>query len=292
MIELNKIISKFDLKVIGDQNRNISKVTSLSNQSLDGLTWAKADKYATQIKHGCLLINDQIKFTQKENVTYLITTKNTKLILSLIMKEFFAPSPDYYLFDDTEKHRENSTIKIADNAFIGQNVTIGAGTVIHPYAVIEANSIIGENCIIKPHTSIGSEGMGIALNPETDLLEKLPQIGIVVMENNVDIGPNTTVRRGALDQTLIKEGCKIGSLINIGHNCIIGRNVIMTCNNVISGSAIIGDYCYIGVNAMIRNGIQIGRKSLIGMGAVVTKSIPDNVVAYGSPAKVIRKNEE
>lgn len=292
MVDLKNIVDKYDLKFVGNIDRNISRVTAISNEIESGLTWAKTDKYADLITKGCLLINENINFKKKENVTYLITTKDAKLMLSLIMKEFFAPSPDYYLLDDTAKHRNNSKIKMADNVFIGQNVVIGNGTIIHPYAVIEADSIIGENCVIKPHTSIGSEGMGIALNPETDLLEKLPQIGNVIMENNIDIGPNTTVRRGALGQTIIKEGCKIGALINIGHNCIIGRNVIMTCNNVISGSAIIGDYSYIGVNAMIRNGIKIGSKSLIGMGSVVTKSIPENVIAYGNPAKIIRKNEE
>ena len=290
MIELNQIIAEFNLEVVGNANRKISRVTALSNQIADGLTWAKADKYAENIKVGTLLVTDKINFTPKEGVTYIITKKDAKLTLSLIMKAFFTPSPAYYLFDDTEKHRKNPNIKIADNAFIGQNVTIGNGTVIHPYAVINADSVIGENCVIKEHTSIGSEGMGIALNPETDLLEKLPQIGNVVMQNHVDIGPNTTVRRGALGETLIKEGCKIGALINIGHNCIIGRNVILTCNIVTSGSSIIGDYVYVGVNAMIRNGIEIGEKSQIGMGAVVTKSIPANVVAYGIPAKVIRSN--
>ncbi len=291
MVALSDIIEAFQLEVVGEKNKAIAKVTALSNQVEDGLTWAKADKYADQINCGALLINEKIKFRPKENVTYLITKKDAKLTLSLIMKTFFAPSPDYYLFDDTARHRKNSKIKIADNAFIGQNVTIGDGTVIHPYAVVEADSVIGKNCVIKSHVSIGSEGMGIALNPETDLLEKLPQIGNVVMEDHVDIGPNTTVRRGALGETLIKEGCKIGALINIGHNCIIGRNVILTCNIVTSGSSIIGDYVYVGVNAMIRNGIEIGEKTQIGMGAVVTKSIPSNVIAYGVPAKVIRSNE-
>jgi len=291
MIELQKISDRFDLTVVGDQDRTIKRVTALANQQTDGLTWAKADKYAERIEVGTLLVNESINFEPKAGVTYLITKKDAKLTLSLIMKEFFTPSPDYYLVDDTARHRKNPKIKIADQAFIGQNVTIGDDTVIHPYGVIEADSVIGKNCVIKPHTSIGSEGMGIALNPETDLLEKLPQIGNVVMEDHVDIGPNTTVRRGALGKTLIKEGCKIGALINIGHNCVIGRNVILTSNNVISGSAVIGDYVYVGVNAMIRNGIEIGEKTQIGMGAVVTKSIPPNVVAYGIPAKVIRSNE-
>lgn len=291
MVELKKIITHFDLEVVGDANRTINKVTALANQVEDGLTWAKADQYAENIKVGTLLVNHEINFEPKEGVTYIITKNDAKLTLSLIMKEFFTPSPDYYLIDDTARHRRNPTLKIADQAFIGQNVTIGDGTVIHPYAVIEAGSVIGKNCVIKPHTSIGSEGMGIALNPETDLLEKLPQIGYVIMEDHVDIGPNTTVRRGALGVTLIKEGCKIGSLINVGHNCIIGRNVILTCNIVVSGSAIIGDYVYVGVNAMIRNGIEIGEKTQVGMGALVTKSLPANVVAFGVPAKVIRSNE-
>ena len=291
MAKLEDIIQRFDLDIIGNPNQEISRVTALANQVSDGLTWAKADQYAESIRVGTLLVNESINFTPKPGVTYLITKKDAKLTLSLIMKEFFTPSPDYYLFDDSARHRNNPQLKIATNVFIGQNVTIGDGTVIHPYAVIEADSVIGKNCVIKSHTSIGSEGMGIALNPETDLLEKLPQIGNVVMEDHVDIGPNTTVRRGALGQTLIKEGCKIGSLINIGHNCIIGRNVILTCNIVTSGSSIIGDYVYVGVNAMIRNGIEIGEKTQIGMGAVVTKSLPPNIVAYGSPAKIIRANE-
>jgi UDP-3-O-[3-hydroxymyristoyl] glucosamine N-acyltransferase len=291
MISISTIAEKFNLKIIGDSHKLIKKVTALNNQDENGLTWAKSEKYVDKIEKGALLINNSLLFTPKPNIIYLITDKDPKLMLSLIMKHYFTPKPEYYLKDETQLHRKNPNIKIADQVFIGQNVTIGDGTVIHPFAVIEADSVIGKNCVIKPHTSIGSEGMGISLNPETDLLEKLPQIGHVIMEDHVDIGPNTTVRRGALGQTLIKEGCKIGALINIGHNCIIGRNVIMTCNNVISGSAIIGDYTYIGVNAMIRNGISIGKNTLIGMGSVVTKSLPDNVVAYGNPAKVIRNNE-
>jgi UDP-3-O-[3-hydroxymyristoyl] glucosamine N-acyltransferase len=291
MTNLNEIVDFFHLKAFGEINRKIRKVTALNDQLTDGLTWAKSEKYASKAELGTILLNQDTNFTPKEGVTYLITDKDAKLMLSLIMKRFFNPDPAYYLFNDTERHRKNHKLKIADQVFIGQNVQIGDGTVVHPFAVIEADSVIGKNCVIKPNTSIGSEGMGVALNEETDLLEKLPQIGNVIMGDNVDIGPNTTVRRGALGRTIIGEGSKIGALINIGHNCIIGRNVILTCNIVTSGSSIIGDYVYVGVNAMIRNGITIGERTQIGMGAVVTKSLPSNVVAYGIPAKVIRKND-
>lgn len=290
MIELNEIVDKFNLSQIGTGCNTILKVTDLNQQCENGLTWIKSSEYIDKISCGVILIHEKLKFVPKENVTYLITKENTKLIFSKIVHQYFTPDIDYYLYDDSAKHKNNKAIKIANNVFIGQNVTIGNGTIVHPFVTIEANSIIGKNCIIKTQTSIGTEGLGLSLDKETDSFVKFPQIGNTVLENNVEIGPNSTVRRGALVSTRIMSGTKIGSLVNIGHNCVIGRNVIMTCNNVISGSVTIGDYTYIGVKAMIRNGIQIGSNTLIGMGAVVTKPVPNNVVVYGSPAKIIRDN--
>ena len=291
MIKLQAIAEAFDLKIIGDKNKNVRKVVSFENQEEETLTWAKAPKYANKVQKGILLLNEELDFETNPNVTYLLTRENPKLVLAKLIIQFFPPSIEYYLVDEVDKHRKNKKISISKDVFIGQNVTIGDGTVIMPQVVIEADTVIGRNCIIKSHVSIASEGLGLQLNPQTDLLEKLPQIGNVIIEDHVDIGPTTTVRRGTLGSTLIKEGAKIGSLINIGHNCVIGRNAILTCNMVISGSSVIGDYVYIGVNAVIRNGIEIGEKTQIGMGAVVTKSLPASVIAYGNPAKIIRANE-
>jgi UDP-3-O-[3-hydroxymyristoyl] glucosamine N-acyltransferase len=237
-------------------------------------------------------VNHQTPFTPKEGITYIITKKDAKLQLSLIMKEFFAPSAEYYLVNETDKHRLNKDIKIGDHVFIGQNVTIGNGSVIYPFAVIEADSIIGENCVIKPHTSIGSEGIGIALNEETKLYEKLPQIGHVVLGDHVDVGPNATIRRGALGQTIIGDGSKIGANVNVGHNCIFGVNAFLTANISTGGSSILGDNVYLGMNASVKNGITIGNNAQIGMGAVVTKSVPDGMIAFGNPAKVIRERKD
>lgn len=292
MIDLIDIVNQFDLKVIGELNRKVSGVTALSNQVSDGLTWAKAEKYVDLIEMGCILLREDTEFEPKSGVTYLTTKKDPKLTLSLIMKDFFAPSPDYYLKDDTELHRKNPTIKIANHVFIGQNVVIGDGTIIYPFAVIEADSVIGENCVIKPHTSIGSEGIGIAHNAETDFYEKLPQIGHVVLGNHVDVGPNSTIRRGSLGQTIINDGSKIGANINVGHNCVFGRNAFLACNISTGGSSVLGDNVYIGMNAIVKNGIRIGHNAQIGMGAVVTKSIPDRMIAFGNPAKVVKERKD
>lgn len=291
MIEIAKICQEFNLQAQGATKQFVNKVTTIQNQDSDGLTWAKNLANAEKVISGVVLLSETLEIVLKPNVTYLFTKRDPKLILSLIVRAYFDKGADYYLKNEVKKHLENPNIKIGDHVFIGQNVTIGDGTVIYPFSSIEADSVIGENCIIKSHVSIGSEGLGVTLNEDTDLLVTLPQIGNVVMESNVDIGPNTTVRRGTLGTTLIKEGSKIGALINIGHNCIIGRNTILTCNIVTSGSSIIGDYTYLGVNSAIKNGITVGKNAFVGMGAIVTKSVPDNMLVYGNPAKIIRENE-
>lgn len=287
-ISVQSIADKFNLKVIGDQNRIVKGATSLSSPGEHLISWVKSEKYIDGAKEGIIVLSNTIQFEPNEEVVYLLTESNVKLTFSKILQFYFEPNKDYFLINTVEEHRKNPKLKISDNVFIGQNVQIGDGTVIHPNVVIEANTVVGENCVIKSQVSLGTEGLGLELNPETKLLEKFPQLGSVILEDHVEIGPTSTVRRGALMDTLIKKGTKIGSLVNVGHNCEIGENCILTCNIVTSGSSKIGNNVFIGVNVVVNNAIDIGDDSQIGMGAVVTRTIPENVVAYGNPAKVIR----
>ncbi|MEZ4937843.1 MAG: DapH/DapD/GlmU-related protein [Crocinitomicaceae bacterium] len=288
-IAVYEIANKYKLQIVGDANRIITGATSLDNQKDDLITWVKSEKYLSMVSSGVVVVSESIMNSPKSNVVYLLSKTNVKLTFSKILQEFFEPKEDYFLVNEVSKHRKNPALKISDNVFIGQNVTIGDGTVIFPNVVIEANSVIGRNCVLKSHVSIGTEGLGLELNPENDLLEKFPQLGKVIFEDHVEIGPTSTVRRGALKDTIVRKGTKIGSLVNIGHNCDIGENCILTCNIVTSGSSKIGNNVFIGVNVVVNNAIDVGDDSQIGMGAVVTKTLPENVVAYGNPAKIIRK---
>jgi len=141
--------------------------------------------------------------------------------------------------------------------------------------------------VIKTHVSLGTEGLGLELDKETDEFVKFPQLGGVILEDNVEIGPTSTVRRSALDDTIIMSGTKIGSLVNVGHNCIIGRNCILTCQIVTSGSSVIGNNVFMGVNSVVKNGVNIGNDVTIGQGAVVTKHVPDGKTFVGNPAEDI-----
>lgn len=286
-----EIAEEFNLKIHGNATRIINGASALDEQGVNDISWVKSASFLDKINVGCVLVHESLSLPQKKDVTYLITTENPKVVFSKILTTYFEKGHEYYLKNEVDKHRLNKEITIADYVFIGQNVTIGKGTVIYPHVSIEADTIIGENCIIKSQVSLGTEGLGFAFSSDKKTLVKFPQLGKVVMQNDVEIGPNSTIRRGALKDTIVRKGTKIGSLVNIGHNCDIGEHSILTCMNVTSGSSKIGKHCFMGVGSSIKNGVQLGENVTIGQGAVVTKSFGSNVTLVGMPAKVRYPNE-
>lgn len=289
MIEIKTLAEIHRLSIIGKDDITVQMATSLDNQTPNGITWVKSETFLKFVKCGVVLMHRKFFKKALPEVTFLLTDESPKLIFSLILKSNFTPDPSYYLINCVEEHRKNKELTISEFVFIGQNVSIGKGTIIFPHVMIEANTEIGENCIIKSHVSLGTEGLGYQLNPATNLLEKFPQIGNSILEDFVEIGPNSTVRRGALKSTRIGRGTKIGAMTNIGHNCEVGERCIFTAGIVLSGSSKVGNNVFVGVNASIKNGVQIGNNVEIGMGAVVINPLADDVKVVGNPAKIIKK---
>jgi len=172
------------------------------------------------------------------------------------------------------------------NVYIAEDVEIGEGTIIHPNVVIHNGTKIGTNCVIKANTTIGTEGLGYEKNTQGELI-KFPQLGGVQLGDDVEIGPSATVRRGALDDTIIGNSVKIGAFCNVGHNCEIGDNSILTCQCVTGGSSIVGKDVMMGIQSIIRNGIHVGDNCVLGAGAVVVKNVGQEVTVIGSPAMPI-----
>jgi UDP-3-O-[3-hydroxymyristoyl] glucosamine N-acyltransferase len=172
---------------------------------------------------------------------------------------------------------------IEENVSIANGVTVHAGVIIesdniigshstiHPNVVIKTNTIIGKNCTLYAGAVIGSDGFGYA--KDNDKWLAIPQIGKVVLGDNVDIGSNSTIDRGALDDTIISSGVKIDNLVQIGHNCIIGENTIIAGCVGIAGSAKIGKNCAIGGAAMILGHLSITDNVTISPGSMITRSI-------------------
>ena len=162
-------------------------------------------------------------------------------------------------------------VVIGAGTFIGDNVVIGKNTQVQANVTVYSNCVIGANCNIAAGTVIGADGFGYA-NQE-GVWVKIPQVGRVLIADNVDIGANTTIDRGALDDTVIEQGVKLDNLIQIGHNCVIGEHTVIAGCVGIAGSAKIGKRCRIGGAAMILGHLEIADNVTISPGSMITRSL-------------------
>jgi UDP-3-O-[3-hydroxymyristoyl] glucosamine N-acyltransferase len=168
-------------------------------------------------------------------------------------------------------------------AYIGNNVAIGRNCRIHPYAVIYDNTVIGDNVIVHSGAIIGADGFGYKFRNNAHI--KVPQVGNVVIENNVEIGANTCIDRGALGSTTIGVGSKIDNLVQIGHNNKIGKHVIMCGLTGVSGSCTIEDYAILAGSSGIADHVTIGQGAVVLARSGVAGDVPAGSQFFGSPAK-------
>lgn len=176
-----------------------------------------------------------------------------------------------------------NNVKIYPNSFIGDNVVVGDNTVLFAGARVYSETIIGNNCTIHSGTIIGSDGFGFA--PEEDgSFAKIPQIGNVVIEDDVEIGAGTTIDRATLGSTRIRNGVKLDNQIQIAHNVEIGEHTVIASQTGVAGSTKIGRYCMIGGQVGIVGHITIGDNVKIQAQSGVSKSLENNEIVQGSPS--------
>ncbi len=173
---------------------------------------------------------------------------------------------------------------IFPGVYIGPEVTIGKHVYIGSGTKLLGKVIIGNNVVIRENTVIGADGLSTDRD-ENGKAVTMPQFGGVILEDDVQIGANTVIGRGAIDDTVICTGSKIDNCCFISHNVHIGADTFIVGESIMFGSSSTGEQVYISGNATIRNGIHIGSKSLVGMGAVVLKDVADQSVVVGNPAK-------
>ncbi len=190
---------------------------------------------------------------------------------------------------------------IGPYAYIGEGVTVGRGSQIYAHVVIEKNAKVGEDCLFYPNVSvyhdcvignrvilhsgsvIGADGFGFA--PAADGYEKIPQIGNVVVEDNVEIGANACVDRSTMGSTYVRRGVKLDNLVQVAHNCEVGENTVMSAQVGVAGSTKIGQWCMFGGQVGIAGHAVIGDRVLSGAQAGIAGSIrKGNVTVQGSPA--------
>ena len=233
-----------------------------------------------------LIISDiNISIDNKVN----IVVEDPKLLFSFIVNKFFV---------------QNKEKKIHTSAVISTNAIIGKDCYIGPNTIIDENVIIGNNCIIEGNVTIyskvslgnnvkiqsgsviGGEGFGYLRSTDFGTVN-FPHVGGVIIEDNVHIGVNTCIDRGALGNTILKRDSKVDNLVHIAHNVVIGEGSWVIANAMVAGSVKIGKNTWVAPSSCLRDSISIGDNVTVGMGAVVTKSIKDNQVWAGNPAREV-----
>ena len=239
-------------------NNIFDTVSSLTNPEKNSLGFLFQDKVNNDLSSFSGLVVSNTFNEDVDASVSLFKVDNVKHSLSLLLN--ISPNSSNYSKSD-----------IYNNVIIGENVQIGENCTIYPGVFINHNCYIGNNVIIHPNVTIGSDGFGLYKIDE--LWKKIPHVGSVVIEDDVEIGSNTTIDRGMLDNTILKRNCKIDNLVHIAHNVTVGCNTAIAACTGIAGSTSIGDNCTIGGGVGINGHITICNNVNIHGMSMITKSI-------------------
>ena len=277
----------------GNGEEDVKGFCSLNKAECNKLVWIKNqpkyDAATERIKSVNIAVVQTEVSTEIPNV--IISSKSKELYFA-ILHQFWGAKNKPGIGEGTVTLGNvmiDPTASIGCNCSIIGNITIGANTVIENNIVITGNVSIGDNCHIQSLTVIGIDGFGYTKNQNTGEKTMVEHFGGVKIGNDVFIGSHVNIARGTIDDTVIEDGVKIAPSTHVGHNNHVGANATLICSKLF-GSVETGSEAYI-VSSTIQNQSKVGANTVIGMGSVVTKPIPDNVVAYGIPAKVIKEND-
>jgi len=294
-------------KIVGDHSiviNCLSKIEEGKTGSLSFLANPKYYHFLTSTKASAVIVNKGDQFETPYSTT-LIIVEDAYLSFAKILELFVHSNQDLEgihpssIIDNSCSIGENSFIganvviekdckignkvKIFANCTIGKNVTIEDDTTIHAGTTIHDFSLIGSNCLIQSGVVIGADGFGFAMS-QNNSYDKVPQIGNVIIENNVEIGANTTIDRATMGSTIIREGVKLDNLIQIAHNVEIGKHTVIAAQSGIAGSTKIGQNCMIGGQVGIIGHLEIGNHVKIAAQSGISSNLKDHSVVQGSPA--------
>ena len=221
---------------------------------------------------------------------YVVGAEDPKMAVVAVVGRFFPHLVDTewpYQGHVPRNVTVAANVQLSPGVAVGSNTTIGEGVIIGPNTCI-ANTIVAPGVIIGANCSIGLPGFGYRPRPDGTFV-RFPHMGGVIIEANVEIGSNTCIDRGALGDTVIKRGAKIDNLVHIAHNVIVGEDTLVIAHAMIGGSTEIGARAWIAPSAAVMNQISVGDGAIIGLGAVVVKSVAASTTVVGNPAKPLTK---
>ena len=276
-------------RVEGNEQATVSTFAKIEEATDGAITFLSNPKYTSYIydtKASIVLVNDDLVLEHPVQAT-LIRVPNAYECVAKLMQMYAASLPKKTGIDPlafiSKTAKIGNNVYIAPFSYVGEGVKIGDGTMIYPHVVIYDGCQIGKNVTIHAGAVIGADGFGFAPNQEG--YDKIPQMGIVVIEDNVEIGANTCIDRSTMGQTIIHKGVKLDNLIQVAHNCEIGENTVMSAQVGMAGSTKIGSWCMVGGQAGFAGHIHVADKTMVGAQCGVisnTKGNGENL--SGSPA--------
>ena len=291
--------------VEGDANATVNTFAKIEEGTKGAISFLSNPKYTHYIyetQSSIVLINKDLVLEHPVNAT-LIRVDNAYECVAKLLQLYDAARPKKQGVDSlafiSPSAKIGENVYIGAFTYIGDNAVVGDGSSIYPHSTIGDNVKLGKGCKIYPNVSIyegcrlgnnvtihsgsviGADGFGFA--PNTEGYDKIPQIGIVTIEDNVEIGANTCIDRSTMGTTTIRKGVKLDNLVQIGHNVEVGENTVMSAQTGIAGSTKIGSWCMFGGQVGIAGHITIGDKTFLGAQSGVPGSIKGNETLIGTP---------
>ena len=276
-------------RVEGDEQAKVNTFAKIEEGKEGAITFLSNPKYTHFIyetKASVVLINDDVVLEHPITAT-LIRVPNAYECVAKLMQMYAASLPKKKGVDPlafiSKTAEIGEDVYIGPFTYVGDGVKIGKDSMIYPHVTIYDGCQIGQNVTIHAGAVIGADGFGFAPNQEG--YDKIPQMGIVVIEDNVEIGANTCVDRSTMGQTVIHKGVKLDNLIQVAHNCEIGENTVMSAQVGMAGSTKVGAWCMVGGQAGFSGHITIADKTFIGaQSGVISNTKGNGEQLIGAPA--------
>ena len=302
----SQIAALINGKIIGDENRAITGVSPIESGEEGHLSFigqSRFSNYLEETKCSVLIVSEDL-ITKDIYQPTIIAVKDAYLSFQVLMNLYQEMQGKRTGIEEGSFFHETSTVGkdvyVGAFAYISEKAQIGDGTMIFPQvyigkgvkigknckidsgARIYDHCVIGDNCVIHSNTVIGGDGFGFQPTPEG--FKKIPQLGNVIIEDDVEIGSNCSIDRATIGSTIIGKGTKIDNLIQIAHNVQIGQNNVIAAQTGIAGSTVIGDWNQIGGQVGIVGHIKVGSQVKIQAQSGVNGNVEDKEILYGSPA--------
>lgn len=294
-------------EVVGDKNTAVHTVSSIEGGKKGSLTYLTNPKYEQFIyttEASIVLVANSFEPTAPVAAT-LIKVEDVGVAVLKLLEMYNAMKPQKKGISKMCSISEKATVaedcyvgdfavieagasvgkgcKIYPQVYIGDGVKVGEGTTLYPGVKIYEGCRVGSNCIIHAGAVIGADGFGFLPKPD-GTFDKIPQLGNVIIEDNVEIGANTCIDRAKTDSTIIRKGVKLDNLIQVGHNVEIGENTVSSAQMGIAGTSKVGRNCFLAGQVGIADHVTIGNYAKIGSKTGIDKDVPDGEIRFGSPA--------